>query len=121
MNKLLGAASLCACFLALGCLDNAPKKSEAEPTGKPTGTASGTASGTMQVKDDGWWCPEHGIPEEECLLCLKGEAELKKANDWCPEHEQAKSQCFGCDPKKQEFYALKYKAKFGTEPPPLKK
>jgi hypothetical protein len=66
----------------------------------------------------GWWCAEHGVPEAECLMCLKTEAELKKKGDWCEEHERARSQCFLCDPKLKEKYAAIYRDKEGKEPPP---
>jgi hypothetical protein len=66
-----------------------------------------------------WWCKEHGIPEQECLMCLHTEAELKKNGDWCDKHERAKSQCFICDPSLKEKYAAKYRAKYGKEPPPI--
>jgi hypothetical protein len=68
----------------------------------------------------GWWCDEHGIPEEECSLCsAKVAAEFKKKGDWCEEHDRAMSQCFLCDPKLKEKYAAKYRAKYGKEPPPI--
>ena len=51
----------------------------------------------------GWWCTEHGIPEEECSLCsAKVARECKAKGDWCSEHRRAKSQCFKCDPKLKE-------------------
>jgi hypothetical protein len=68
----------------------------------------------------GWWCDEHGIPEEECSLCSKKvETECKEKGDWCQEHERAKSQCFKCDPSLKEKYAKKYRDKYGKEPPPI--
>ena len=68
----------------------------------------------------GWWCPEHGIPEEECSMCsAKAAAEFKKKGDWCDKHDRAKSQCFICDPSLKEKYAAKYRAKYNQEPPPI--
>ena len=66
-----------------------------------------------------WWCREHGIPEEECLVCLHSEDELRKMNDWCELHDFAKSQCFKCNPKLREHFAAKHRAKYGKEPPPI--
>ncbi len=68
----------------------------------------------------GWWCDEHGVPEEECSMCsAKVAARFKKKGDWCDEHDRAKSQCFICDPSLKEKYAARYRAKYGKEPPPV--
>jgi hypothetical protein len=67
----------------------------------------------------GWWCDEHGVPEEICGQCNpKLAAEFKKKGDWCEEHDRPKSQCFKCDPKLKEKFAALYRAKYGKEPPP---
>ena len=69
-----------------------------------------------------WWCPEHGVPEEECSLCNSKVAdECKKNGDWCKEHDRAKSHCFICDPSLKEKFAAKHRAKYGTEPPEMPK
>ncbi len=71
-------------------------------------------------KDDhsGWWCNEHGVPEEICSLCdSKVAAELQKKGDWCKEHDRADSQCFKCHPELQAKFAAQYEAKFGKQPP----
>lgn len=66
----------------------------------------------------GWWCAEHGIPEEECSLCsAKAAGNFKAKGDWCEEHNRAESQCFKCDPSRAEKFAKLYEAKFGHEPP----
>lgn len=66
----------------------------------------------------GWWCTEHGIPEEECSMCsAKAADKFKKAGDWCEKHNRAESQCFICNPERREHYAAVYRAKFGKEPP----
>ncbi len=75
------------------------------------------------VKDDhsGWWCKPHGIPEEECSMCDEEFAKkCKEKKDWCEKHDRADSQCFICHPEHQEKFAAKYRAKYGTEPPPMK-
>lgn len=66
----------------------------------------------------GWWCYEHGIPEEECSMCdADVAADFKAKGDWCEEHNRADSQCFICHPElKQKFVAL-YEAKYGEKPP----
>lgn len=68
----------------------------------------------------GWWCDEHGIPEDVCSMCsAKVAAEFKKKGDWCKEHDRAKSQCFKCDPKLKAKFAAQYRAKYDKEPPPI--
>jgi len=66
----------------------------------------------------GWWCAEHGVPEEECSVCsTKAADEFKAKGDWCEEHNRAESQCFQCDPSRAEKFAKLYEAKFGHAPP----
>lgn len=66
----------------------------------------------------GWWCVEHGIPEEECSMCSStAAAKFKEKGDWCEEHNRAESQCFKCDPTRAEKFAKLYEAKFGNAPP----
>lgn len=68
--------------------------------------------------DSGWWCDEHGLPEDVCDLCHKKYRESEKAKgNWC-EHDRVKTSCFKCNPGLKEKYAAEYKAKFGKEPPP---
>jgi hypothetical protein len=68
---------------------------------------------------EGWWCQEHGVPEEICSLCLS-DTEVKKrykdTGDWCKIHERAKSQCFKCEPALYKKYEDMYVAKFGKKP-----
>lgn len=69
----------------------------------------------------GWWCQEHGVPEEICSLCSDTmAAKFKKEGDWCKIHDRAKSQCFKCDPGLYKKYEAMHVAKFGKapEPPP---
>jgi hypothetical protein len=78
-----------------------------------------------ETKHDDWWCTEHGIPEDECSMCRatanakKLARECKAKGDWCDKHDRALSQCFICNPKRREFYAAKYRARYGKEPPPI--
>ena len=67
---------------------------------------------------DGWWCAEHGVPEEECTRCDASLiAAYKEKGDWCEEHDRPESQCFICNPKRQEKFVARYVAKYGEEPP----
>lgn len=67
---------------------------------------------------DGWWCDEHGVPEEVCALCdSKLAAEFQKKGDWCKEHDRPDSQCFVCHPELAEKFAAQYVAKYGKQPP----
>ena len=66
----------------------------------------------------GWWCTEHGVPEEECALCQSDLiAQFKADGDWCDEHNRPDSQCFICDPSRFETFAARYEARFGERPP----
>jgi hypothetical protein len=85
----------------------------------------GHAAGTPAVpvaeaghKHDGWWCDEHGIPEEVCARCnTKLVADFKAKGDWCKEHDRPESQCFVCHPEKEAEFAAQYEAKYGKHPP----
>jgi hypothetical protein len=113
MMRLVSALALLSLLMLASCAKNASaeKKAPAQKE-KPVEVADS--------KHEGWWCDEHGIPEEECSLCnAKVAAECKKKGDWCEKHERAKSQCFLCDPKLKERYAAKYRARYGKEPPPI--
>src|SRR5437588_2922390 len=96
-----------AALIAGGCgkTENKGDQSKEGPEkDKPTQVAE-------KKKDDhsGWWCEEHGIPEELCSMCgAKVAADFKKKGDWCEEHDRAKSQCFKCDPKLKEKFAAQY-------------
>ena len=60
---------------------------------------------TTQVSDEsheghdhgGWWCAEHGIPEEECSMCsAQAAADFKEKGDWCEEHNRAEYRRDSC-------------------------
>src|SRR5207302_9682492 len=87
--------------------------------------ASQVAAATKGDKKDhdhgGWWCDEHGVPEEVCGQCnAKVAAEFRKRGDWSKEHDRPDSQCFVCHPDLKEKFAALYRAKYGKEPPELK-
>jgi hypothetical protein len=70
-------------------------------------------------KHEGWWCEEHGVPEELCSLCMSeadAKAKFKDKGDWCKLHDRAQSQCFKCDPKLYARYEAMYVAKFNEKP-----
>src|SRR5262249_3950635 len=100
-------------LLVAGCGSPPNDKGTQAKNAKKTGKSGKTA--------DEWWCPEHGIPEDICSLCLP-EAKVKKLfkdkGDWCNQHDRAKSQCFKCDPKKYEMFEAMYKEEFNGETPP---
>lgn len=87
----------------------------------PTSSAP-TASKSEHAQEDGhdhggWWCAEHGVPEEECALCDKSlVAKFKEAGDWCDKHNRPDSQCFICHPENFDKFAARYEAKFGEKP-----
>lgn len=99
-------------MLASGC------SQQATESGAPTGEVSEASHDDHDHDHGGWWCAEHGVPEEECSLCSTDAAEACKAKgDWCEEHGRAESQCFLCDPTRAEKFSKLYVAKFGTKPP----
>ncbi len=82
------------------------------------GATQVTAASDDGHDHSGWWCVEHGIPEEECSMCsAKAADDFKAKGDWCEEHNRAESQCFICDPSRAEKYTRLYEAKFGHAPP----
>src|SRR5262245_15889809 len=103
------------------------KDSSPSPTGK-TGTAASHDTSTHGDDGDkhaggthdhsGWWCDEHGVPEEECGQCnSKLAAAFQKKGDWCKEHDRPDSQCFICHPEYEAAFTARYEAKFGKKPP----
>jgi hypothetical protein len=86
-------------------------------------TSSTTSADATQVvakahSHDGWWCSEHGVPEDVCALCnVKLVSDFKAKGDWCKEHDRPDSQCFVCHPEKEAEFAAQYEAKYGTKPP----
>src|SRR6476620_9079491 len=91
-RMVIGLPVLAALLVAVGC----DPKVASTPPAKAEKDAPKVAKG--EDDDDGWWCDEHGLPEEICDLCSKKyrEAEKKKGN-WC-EHDRVKTSCFKCNP-----------------------
>jgi hypothetical protein len=119
MSKLcLGSGALCSLLAASlvvlgGCSNDDPKAGQSKGTSTPVAA--------KKVDDhSGWWCDEHGVPEEICGQCnAKYAAECKKKGDWCEKHDRPDSQCFICHPELKEKFAALYRAKYGKEPPPI--
>jgi hypothetical protein len=87
-------------------------------SGNNSTTASGTQLADADHSHEGWWCDEHGVPEEVCALCDPGlVADFKAKGDWCEKHNRPDSQCFICHPEKEAEYAALYEAKYGKQPP----
>ena len=67
---------------------------------------------------DGWWCGEHGIPEDDCAMCnRKLAAKHREDGDWCEEHTRPDSLCFKCHPENAEKFAAEYEDRYGEKPP----
>jgi hypothetical protein len=82
--------------------------------------AAATAASSTAHSHEGWWCNEHGVPEEVCAQCsTKIAADFKAKGDWCAKHDRPESQCFICHPEKEAEFAALYEAKFGTKPPKI--
>jgi hypothetical protein len=121
------ACVICSVIFITGCGGTtAPKpqagaKPHADHAGHKDGDEhdSATAAKSKDSHDHaGWWCNEHGVPEEECAQCnSKVAAEFQKKGDWCKQHERPDSQCFKCHPELQAKFAAKYEAKYGKQPP----
>src|SRR5207302_250231 len=77
--------------------------------------------GKSESTHEGWWCQEHGVPEEICSICMS-EASAKKKykdnGDWCKEHNRAESQCFKCDPTRYKKFEDMFIAKYNKKPEP---
>ena len=113
-NQIFAAASLLGILLTIaGCGGEPPATENGE------GATTDTAAATTPVDDhSGWWCVEHGIPEEECSMCSADAAKaFREKGDWCEEHNRAESQCFQCDPARADKFAALYEAKYGKKPP----
>jgi hypothetical protein len=123
--KATFVASAWLVLAAFGCNSSAPPPTTAASSTKSDHDdhahgAHGHSHGEGAHDHSGWWCAEHGVPEDICSQCSsKYAAECQKKGDWCEEHNRAKSQCFLCDPKLKEKFAAKYQAKFGKEPPAI--
>jgi hypothetical protein len=106
-----------AAFIPVACSNNdRPDAKKRLGTQAKSKQVDGKASSGTEAH--GWWCSEHGVPEDMCSLCSAEAAEkLKKEGDWCKIHDRALSQCFKCDPSKYEKFEAMYMAKFNGKKP----
>jgi predicted small lipoprotein YifL len=102
--------------LMTGCGQSGPAPAQ---SGKTSDTHDEHAKTEKGGHDhSGWWCNEHGVPEEVCGQCSsKVAAEFQKKGDWCKEHDRPDSQCFKCHPELEAKFAAQYEAKYGKKPP----
>ncbi len=116
-KTLMGYALLAGLIVVVGCDKPLSQTMDGEKKEKAVAKVDQKAD-SKEEDHDGWWCNEHGVPEDECSLCSSKVAKAAKARgDWCDKHNRAKSICFICDPSLKDKYAAKYVAKFGKEPP----
>lgn len=124
VKSALVAMALMFCIGLIGCADS---KTDSQPdkgdgkSGSPVAKAN-QPSGKSDHKEehtlDGFWCADHGLPEEECWKCNQVFCDqCEKKGDWCKEHLRPKSQCFKCDPALIDKWAKVYEAKTGKKAP----
>src|SRR4051794_19456454 len=110
LRKLLAMSFLIAFGLTIVACSKTPKDG-----------AVANSAGVQEVaghSHEGWWCDEHGVPEDVCAQCnAKLVADFKAKKDWCDKHNRPESQCFICHPEKESEFAALYEAKFGKKPP----
>ncbi|HWY85522.1 MAG TPA: hypothetical protein VNX28_02295 [Gemmataceae bacterium] len=117
-SSLLMVAALAAALAGTACNKNDKKgdphsKANIDPKIEKGESMAATAH-------EGWWCQEHGVPEEICSICMSQAAAKKKFKDngdWCKLHDRAQSQCFKCDPSLYEkVFVPIHVAKTGKKP-----
>jgi cobalt-zinc-cadmium efflux system membrane fusion protein len=107
-NRAALAVVALAGLMLSGCGSRAPD------TAAP---AEDVQAGGVVDNHSGWWCSEHGVPEEVCARCNSTlAAEYQQKGDWCEEHSRPESQCFVCNPELEGKFAAQYEAKFGEKP-----
>src|SRR5262245_45271634 len=114
----LSCLTVLVAFLA-GCgQPTSPPRATGQADGPPGAIADGSKLDEKARSHDGWWCDEHGVPEDECGQCnSKLAGEFQKKGDWCREHDRPDSQCFICHPELEAKFAARYEAKTGKKPP----
>jgi hypothetical protein len=114
LRSICSLSTMAALAVFTGCTQTATTPAEATAVHDGHDHASHEHGGHSH---DGWWCGEHGVPEEVCALCnSKIAAEFQKKGDWCDEHDRPDSQCFACHPEFEERFADQYEAKYGERP-----
>lgn len=117
-NRLRWIVSLTmTAVLITGCGQSEPPRQAVVQEGQAQAGAAASAGGSGH-DHSGWWCGEHGVPEEVCGLCnSKLAAEFQKKGDWCRDHDRPDSQCFKCHPELEAKFAAQYEARHGRKPP----
>lgn len=124
-SMLFKQSVLLSCFVALAVLASGCSQQATESGSGSTPVADASHDDHEghdhgDASHGGWWCVEHGVPEEDCSMCsAKAADDFKAKGDWCEEHNRAESQCFICEPSRAEKFAKLYVAKVGHEPPKL--
>src|SRR5688500_945257 len=95
MMRVLNAASVCCAIVMLGCGGQQPAD---PPKQKPKTEVAVVAKADPEketkkpagLPDDhdhsGWWCDEHGVPEEECSMCSNDVFKKLKPVEICKNH-----------------------------------
>jgi len=111
VNVALVLSTVAAILLFAGC--------GTSKTSEPAGQMDAAEESELAAADhSGWWCPEHGVPEDVCTRCdISLVAQFKDKGDWCQQHSRPESQCFVCNPELRQRFAAQYEAKYGTKPP----
>jgi hypothetical protein len=111
-RNLFAACALCIVSLTVAAC------SKSADNGAASVVPAGTQVAAAGHSHEGWWCAEHGVPEEVCAQCDKKlVAAFKAKGDWCDAHNRPESQCFICHPEKEATFAAQYEAKYGQLPP----
>ncbi len=112
IQKILAAVALAAVGVTFVACSKSGDKATA------TTAAADTKVAAAGHSHEGWWCKEHGVPEEVCAQCdTKLVAGFKAKGDWCEKHNRPDSQCFICHPEKEAEFASLYEAKYGEKAP----
>ncbi|HET6879449.1 MAG TPA: RND transporter [Pirellulales bacterium] len=112
-NFLKRAYTLLPVLLAAGCGPSA-----SAPAAVTHDDSASASADEIEHQHAGWWCDEHGVPEEICGQCDSIlAAEFQKKGDWCRDHDRPDSQCFECHPELEGKFAARYEAKYGKQPP----
>ena len=117
MRSLLTPAIAGGMLLVAGC--SQPASDTAPVAATDEHAEHEHAEGEAGHSHNGYWCVEHGMPEEICVQCdPKLAVKYQQAGDWCEEHNVPDSQCFIHHPELEQKFIAQYVAKFGEEPPP---
>ncbi len=118
LGSSLILAAIALIVSGIGC--NKIEKTVQQAKGKAD-SADTKGEGKPAAAHEGWWCQEHGVPEDLCSICMS-EANAKKKfkdnGDWCKIHDRASSQCFKCDPTRYKKFEDMYIAKYNKKPEP---